>query len=164
MEKLICSACGAPLTVNTNEPFLKCEYCDTAIENKYYVAPEVKDSEPVQETAETVETEDAETSDGGSLLHTLLGVGTAIAANKLRRRSVTARPPMDRRTPPGRSASTPHPRTMQTAPRRHPEPPRTGSMGARPARGGRPSGGPGGHGGPGGRGPGGMGGPGGRHR
>jgi len=36
MEKLICTACGAPLTPDTASPFLTCEYCDTSTPNPYY--------------------------------------------------------------------------------------------------------------------------------
>ena len=39
MEKLTCTSCGATMTPNTNQPYLVCEYCDSAMENKYYVAP-----------------------------------------------------------------------------------------------------------------------------
>lgn len=38
MEKLTCTACGATMTPNTVQPYLVCEYCDSAIENKYYDA------------------------------------------------------------------------------------------------------------------------------
>lgn len=184
MEKLICSACGAPLAPNTNEPFLTCEYCDTTVANKYYAAPEAEEAKaPAQETAaqapetltdETVD-ETEETSFGGGLLKTLLGVGTVIAASSARSRARAA----VRRTPVTRTGSalrTPQ-RAVRIAPHRHPEPPRTGSFGARPARPtqgvpgrtGR-SGSPGRSGGPGRAGSmnrggrGGMGGPGGRHR
>ncbi len=36
MEKIICSSCGAPLTPNSTQPFLTCEYCDTTVPNAYY--------------------------------------------------------------------------------------------------------------------------------
>ena len=165
MEKLICSACGAPLTVTTAEPFLTCEYCDTAIENKYYVAP-AQPAEPIAEPnaepagEEVQQTVQEDESSGGSLLQTLIGVGTTLAANSLRKRARNTT--VVRRAQPARPVL----RTGHTAvPHRHPEPPRTGGMTARPAHpgmsrthGGRPSRPAGG------RGPGGMRGPGGRHR
>ena len=175
MEKLICPACGAPITPDNTQPFLTCEYCDTSMENKYYVAPAVKEpaEEPVvSHPAEPVEAEETpaeEESSGGSLLKTLIGVGTAIAANSARKRAraVTVHRP---------SAAKPLLRTAHApVPHRHPEPPRQGGVHARPTRAARPGssrpsgfhgGMPGrGIGGPGGRGGrGGMGGPGGRHR
>lgn len=42
MEKIICSSCGATITPNTTQPFLTCEYCDTAIPNAYYVESDAK--------------------------------------------------------------------------------------------------------------------------
>ena len=173
MEKLICPACGAPLTPDSTQPFLTCEYCDTAVENKYYVAPPVVETvqkpaeEPIAETL--MEESEEEAAPGRSLLKTLLGVGTAIAANNLRRRATVVRRP----------AVHPVLRTGHTAiPHRPPEPPRIGGLSARPTRAVRPGstrpqpgrsrvhGGVGGRPlGPGGRGGrGGMGGPGGRHR
>ena len=164
MEKLICTACGAPLTPDTASPFLTCEYCDTAIENKYYVAPAAPVQETIQPTEESAGPQDEgmETEvSGSSIVKTLLGAGTALATNALRNRSRTvavrrtaARPVLH-----NGHASTPH---------RRPEPPRMGSTSARPAHGIRPcgghpqsrrAGGPRGMGGPGG-----IRGPGGRHR
>ena len=166
MEKLVCTACGAPLQIDTNVPFITCEYCDTVVENKFYVAPAVKETEKEAEpAADTVvyeyDGEQAESESGGSLLKTILGVGTAIAANKLRQKTTAARRPVVRTATFGQAAGKiPHQRTHRgTAPRR-PEPPHTGGPGMRPARPGsrRPSGGM--------RGPGmgGMRGPGGRNR
>ena len=171
MEKLICPACGAPLTPDSTQPFLTCEYCDTAVENKYYVAPPVVEAaekpEPIAETL--TEEPEEETAPGRSLLKTLLGVGTAIAANNLRKRAVVVHRP----------AVHPVLRTGHPAiPHRPPQPARIGGLSARPTRAVRPGstrpqpgpsrvhGGVGGRPmGPGGRGGrGGMGGPGGRHR
>lgn len=160
MEKLICSACGAPLTVTTSEPFLKCEYCDTAIENKYYVEPEPVVPQPAEEEAEVPQAEEPASS-GGSLLKTILGVGTAIAASKMRRRSAVLRQPAVRVTPMGRRAAVAHPPrpAVPAAPRR-PQPPRPGGTGMHMSRPSMTR-----HaGGPGGRGPGMRRGPGGRHR
>lgn len=161
MEKLICSACGAPLAPNTSEPFLTCEYCDTTVENKYYVEPEVPQPQAAVPEAEA-EFIGEETPSGGSLFKTLLGVGTAIAASSAINRQRTV---VKHRTPVARfvPAARPAPRVKPASARRLPEAPRTGGMGPRPARPGmgRPQGGRGGRG-PGGRG--GMGGPGGRHR
>ena len=101
MEKLVCTACGAPLQIDTNVPFITCEYCDTVVENKFYVAPAVKETEKAAEpAADTVvyeyDGEQAESESGGSLLKTILGVGTAIAANKLRQKTAAARRPVVR--------------------------------------------------------------------
>ena len=155
MEKLICTACGAPLAPDTSKPFLTCEYCDTAIENKYYVAPVTPEPAPAPEPApvQDVLPRQEETASGGSLLKTILGVGTAIAASSLRRKSTVVRQPVIHTSPMGRAPQRTHQRALHATPRRHPEPPRTGASGMRPARPGqsRPVGG---MRGPGGRGPG----------
>ncbi len=165
MEKLICPACGAPLTPDTSRPFLTCEYCDTPVENKFFAEPAVKEPEPEAETVVFEAADEAEeTHSGPSLLQTILGVGTAIAASNLRRRTTIQRQPVIHTSPLGHApVKRTHQRTLHAMPRRHPEPPRTGGMGMRPMRPGmnRPMGGPGGRG-PSGRG--GMSGPGGRHR
>lgn len=36
MEKLLCASCGATLNPDVNEPFITCEYCDTAVANPHY--------------------------------------------------------------------------------------------------------------------------------
>lgn len=59
MEKLICSACGATIAPSITTPYLVCEYCGTAIENKYYsetaaeaARQEAQQQEAVQAAAE----------------------------------------------------------------------------------------------------------------
>lgn len=54
MEKLTCSSCGATMNPNTTQPYLVCEYCDSAVENKYYTEPAPG---TVIETATAVQTE-----------------------------------------------------------------------------------------------------------
>lgn len=62
MEKLTCSSCGATMTPNTNQPYLVCEYCDSAVENKYYIQPAepVYAAQPGDETTETMESQTAQ--------------------------------------------------------------------------------------------------------
>lgn len=168
MEKLICSACGAPLTPDESQPFITCEYCDTAIDNKYYVAPAKPEPapQPVQtaegEQDETIETtaeaqEQEEGSQGGGLLRTLVGVGSALAATRLaKKRTVVQRPAAS-------AVRTVHRTARPQPPAGHGMARTRSSSSVRPARPGpgRPSGGMGGRSM--GRGPG-PGRPGGRHR
>ena len=168
MEKLVCAACGAPLTIDQSKPVIICEYCDTSIENKFYVPTPKIEPAPQPETPVQAETELPEDeAEGGSLLKTLVGVGTAIAANRLRKRVSSAQQSAVRPVHPPRNAAVPRTRypaaqvlrrgsesTVQT-----PRPSMPRPMGGMPSRdfGGRGHGGrgPGGHGGRG---------PGGRHR
>ena len=183
MEKLICPACGAPLTPDSAQPFLNCEYCDTSVENKYYVAPPASAAQPAvqQFDPEPAAEEDADEAfipaSGSSLLQTLLNAGTALVASSMRTKRTTAHRTAVHHPPVGRAPlkSVQQRGSRPAAPHRPPEPPHAGGIGARPTRavrpgssrptahhGGMPGRGLGGPGGRGGRG--GMGGPGGRHR
>ena len=104
MEKLVCAACGAPLSVDTALPVITCEYCETPMENKFYIAP----AEPVPAAEAAIEDtvnpeESMQESGGGILLKTIVGVGTAIAASKLRANARAA----SRTVHPVRSAAVP---------------------------------------------------------
>lgn len=175
MEKLTCSSCGATMTPNTNQPYLVCEYCDSAVENKYYIQPAepVSAVQPESEMTASAETQTTQESvaeaEEPSLLEKLADAGKNLLDGILEQKTIysnSSQPVIVSRpvTPPAR----PRQQVRPTVPHR---------PAARPVNAGhsRPSGKPsdhmsahqrpdrpgGGHGGRGGHGSGGRG-PGGR--
>lgn len=147
MEKLICSGCGAALTLNTTQPYLVCEYCDTAVPNAFYAEPAQAEAAPVSAAAEEAETvEAAETDPVSALVETVGGVARTLLQrsmmNRALQRSVRQRPVMQR------TAARPAVQRMRQEPMGPVRVPNGHGMRGAPR---------GGHGGPGGRGPGGPG-------
>ena len=91
MEKLTCSSCGATMIPNTTQPYLVCEYCDSAMENKYYTGPAeptvtastvsavAEETSAVEETSQTIETEEEEPT----LIEKLVDAGKNLLTNTI---------------------------------------------------------------------------------
>lgn len=142
MEKLVCSACGAPLTPNTDQPYLTCEYCDTAVPNAFYREPV-----PAAQPAPAAEAKPVEAESGdplSAIVETVGGVARTLVQRALINRSLqrslrqrpliwrsTVHPTIQQVRPPHRPG-TPNPRVQQPHGMRPP-------MGGRP---GHPMGGP----------------------